>query len=84
MHEHPEPGAKLEIAQVFRAFSAAYRHNHTLADEQARVLCDLEHCRTAALGGHLYRCQDCGSEVPLYNSCLNRHCPTCQGPAQYR
>ncbi|MCU0522874.1 MAG: IS91 family transposase [Polyangiaceae bacterium] len=84
MHEHPQAGAKIEIAQVFRTFSAAYRHNHALANEQARVLRDLEHCRTAALGGHLYRCQDCGSEVPLYNSCLNRHCPTCQGPAQYR
>jgi len=84
MHEHPEPGAKLEVAQVFRRFAKAYRHKHVLTDQQARVLGDLEHCRTSALGEHLYRCQDCGSEVPLYNSCLNRHCPTCQGPAQYR
>src|SRR5213593_4277430 len=84
MHQHPEPGAKLEIAPVFHRFAGAYRDKNTLADEPDRVLRDLERCRTAALGEHLYTCQDCGSEVPLYNSCLNRHCPTCQGPAQYR
>ena len=83
MHAHPPPGAKLEIAQVFQRFAAAYRAKHSLADEPDRVLRDLEHCRTAALGHHLYTCQDCGREVPLFNSCLNRHCPTCQGPAQY-
>jgi DNA-directed RNA polymerase subunit RPC12/RpoP len=84
MPAHPPPsGAKLQIAQVFRAFSQAYRDKHPLADEPARVLRDLELCRTPALGGHLYTCQHCGREVPLYNSCLNRHCPTCQGPAQY-
>lgn len=84
MHPHPSPGAKLEIAEVFRRFAGAYRQRHTLASEAARVLGDLERCRTAPLGGHLYRCLDCGREVPLYNPCLNRHCPTCQGPAQYR
>ena len=44
----------------------------------------IEHCRTQTLGGHLYQCQTCGSKVPLYNSCLSRFCPTCQGPAQYK
>ena len=83
MHEHPQPGAKLEIAQVFQRFAGAYRERNTLADEPDRVLRDLEHCRTAVLGHHLYTCQHCGSEGPLFNSCLNRHCPTCQGPAQY-
>jgi hypothetical protein len=83
MHAHPGPGAKLQIAEVFRRFAGAYREQHVLSGEQRRVLRDLESCRTATLGGHLYRCRDCGSEVPLYNSCLNRHCPTCQGPAQY-
>jgi hypothetical protein len=83
MHAHPHPGAQLAVAQVFHRFAAAYRDNHPLSDEAERVLRDLEHCRTAALGGHLYHCQDCGRDVPLYNSCLNRHCPTCQGPAQY-
>ena len=45
---------------------------------------DIERCRTPALGGHLYRCTTCAAEVVLYNSCLNRHCPSCQGPAQHR
>ena len=45
---------------------------------------DIERCRTNALGGHLYRCATCAAEVVLYDSCLNRHCPSCQGPAQHR
>lgn len=83
MHQHPAAGAKLEVAEVFHRFAGAYREKNTLADQVDRVLGDLVRCRTASLGEHLYTCQDCGSEVPLYNSCLNRHCPTCQGPAQY-
>ena len=47
------------------------------------MLSDLERCRTPALGGHRYRCAQCGGEAVLSNSCLNRHCPTCQGPAQF-
>jgi len=82
--EHPQPGAKLEVAEIFRRFAAVYRQNNPLSDQAERVLRDLERCRTASLGGHLYHCQDCNRDVPLYNSCLNRHCPTCQGPAQYR
>ena len=83
MHPHPNTGAQREIAQIFRRFAEVYRQKHDLADEPARVLLDVEHCRTSALGGHLYHCDDCGRDVPLFNSCLNRHCPTCQGPAQY-
>lgn len=83
MPPHPKVGAPLEIAQIFRRFAAPYRQTHTLADHPARVLRHIEDCRTSALGGHLYRCDDCGRDVPLFNSCLNRHCPTCQGPAQY-
>ena len=41
----------------------------------------IERCRTAALGGHIARCEDCGHEVIAYNSCRNRHCPKCQGAA---
>jgi hypothetical protein len=47
--------------------------------EQRRALTDLARCRTAALGGCLWRCNHCGSERPVYHSCRNRHCPTCQG-----
>ena len=84
MHSHPTMGAKLQIAQIFRRFAEPYRQKHHLAAEPARVLRDVEECRTPACGGHLYHCEDCGREVPLYNSCLNRHCPTCQGPAQHQ
>ena len=73
---------RFQIADVFRAHAERYRTNHSLSPEQRRVLSDLERCRTSALGGHLYHCVHCSSEVPLYNSCLNRHCPTCQAPAQ--
>ncbi len=49
---------------------------------QERVLRDLAACRTAALGGHLERCTDCGHERPAYDSCGNRHCPKCQASAR--
>src|SRR5580658_1665364 len=41
----------------------------------------IEHCRSAALGGHVERCRDCGHSRISYNSCRNRHCPKCQGAA---
>ena len=41
----------------------------------------IERCRTAALGGHVARCQDCAYTTIAYNSCRNRHCPKCQGAA---
>jgi Putative transposase/Transposase zinc-binding domain len=41
----------------------------------------IEQCRSAALGGHVERCQDCGHSRIAYNSCRNRHCPKCQGAA---
>jgi len=81
----PKAGAPgLQIAEVFRRFADRFRNQHALAAPERRVLRDLEHCHTAALGEHVYHCDKCGRDVPLYNSCLNRHCPTCQGPAQYR
>jgi hypothetical protein len=49
-----------------------------VAPHPARVVRHMLDCRTAALGGHLYRCESCGTDVPLYNSCRDRHCPTCQ------
>ena len=49
-----------------------------------KVMGTIEACRTAALGGHMYRCDGCGREHPLYNSCRNRHCPACQGLAANR
>jgi hypothetical protein len=50
-----------------------------MTSEQLKVMYDIEVCRTAVLGGHVDRCDHCGYQVPSYNSCLNRHCPKCQG-----
>ena len=42
----------------------------------------IEACRTAALGGHVEQCEDCGAIRVAYNSCRDRHCPKCQGLAR--
>ena len=86
MHAHGlAPAAPpFEITAILRTHGPAFRTRHPLSPQQDRVLRDLERCRTAALGGHLYKCEQCAAETVLYNSCLNRHCPTCQGPAQFR
>lgn len=76
----------LEVANVIRehgdAFVAKYGGMLTVAQRQA--LRDLSVCRTAALGGHVQRCADCGHERIAYNSCRNRHCPKCQALARAR
>ena len=68
----------LEVAEIFRRFGDDYRETHELTYQQRRVMRAIELCRTEALGGHLWVCDQCGAEVPLYNSCGNRHCPKCQ------
>ncbi len=73
-----------EVAEVCRRYGAAYREQHPLPREHQRVMAAIENCRTAALGGHLERCDHCGHERPVYNSCRNRHCPKCQGLARAR
>jgi hypothetical protein len=76
----------LEVAEVIRthgnAFQAKYARSLTVA--QRKALRDLALCRTAALGGHVQRCADCGHERIAYNSCRNRHCPKCQALARAR
>jgi len=86
VHAHPPSGAppRFAINAIVRQHGAAFRSTHALSPAQRRVLDDLERCRTPALGSHLYRCQQCAAEVVLHDSCLNRHCPSCQGPAQMR
>ena len=81
----------LEVADVFRIAGPAYRAAHAghLSLHQLKVMSAIEHCRTAALGGHVEACQDCGHGRIAYNSCRNRHCPKycpkycpkCQGAA---
>ena len=70
------------MADVIRDYGAAYLKRYRPSKEQYRVLNALAACRTAALGGHLKRCERCQHEVPVYNSCRNRHCPKCQGAAR--
>lgn len=55
-----------------------------LTPEQRRTLNDLAACRTAALGGHVLGCPECGHQQIAYNSCGDRHCPTCQATASAR
>lgn len=67
-----------EVAAVFQQYGAAYRKTHKLPLNQLRAMRAIEICRTAALGGHLDACEDCGHIRISYNSCRNRHCPKCQ------
>jgi hypothetical protein len=69
----------LEVAHIFRLYGEEYRQGHRLSRSQLRVLRAIEICRTAALGGHVDECEDCGVRTISYNSCRNRHCPKCQG-----
>jgi hypothetical protein len=71
---------KLEVADVFRRYGEAYRQQHgaSMSSAQRRVMTAIEVCRTAALGGHLERCDQCGHERNAFNSCRDRHCPKCQ------
>ena len=73
---------RLDVAEVFRRYQDAYLATYAASQEQRRVLDDLVACRTAALGGHLRCCRDCGHEQIAYNSCRNRHCPKCQRQKQ--
>ena len=67
-----------EVAQILREYGAGYREMHPVLMHHQRVLQAIERCRTAALGGHVERCDSCAHERIAYNSCRNRHCPKCQ------
>ena len=72
----------LEVADIVRAHGAEFKQQHPTSREQRRALSSIEHCRTATLGAHRERCDQCEHEVIAYNSCRNRHCPKCQGSAR--
>ena len=78
--------ATLEVADIFRRHGEAFRQAHAghLGGGERRVMGAITACRTAALGGHVEQCDDCGTTRIAYNSCRNRHCPKCQGPARAR
>jgi hypothetical protein len=79
------PGA-LEVADILRAHGPAWRlaQRTRLSLGQLKVMSAIEQCRTAALGGHVLRCEGCGHDQTAYNSCRNRHCPKCQASAARR
>ena len=70
----------LELADIFRQAGPVYRQQHVdaLSRGQRCVMSAIERCRTAALGGHVEQCDDCGHQRIAFNSCRNRHCPKCQ------
>ena len=73
----------LEVAHIFRDCGPAWRSANAghVSLGQLKVMSAIESCRTAALGGHVARCEDCAYTTIAYNSCRNRHCPKCQGAA---
>jgi hypothetical protein len=77
------PRPTVEVADVFRRRGPAWRASHAghVSLGQLKVMSAIERCRTAALGGHVERCEDCAHLRICYNSCRNRHCPKCQAVA---
>jgi Putative transposase/Transposase zinc-binding domain len=73
----------LEVADIFRSHGPAWRQANAghVSLDQLKAMSAIESCRTAALGGHVVRCEDCAYTTIAYNSCRNRHCPKCQGAA---
>jgi hypothetical protein len=77
-------GHRLEVADVVRAHEDDYLAAQGATAAQRQVLRAIRNCRTATLGGHVEGCDHCGHLRIAYNSCRNRHCPKCQGPATAR
>src|SRR5271165_6332053 len=69
----------LEVADVFRRFAADYldAHGASMPPSHRRAIEDILDCRTAALGGQVWRCDACNAEMFSYHSCRNRSCPKC-------
>ena len=82
MHAHPSPAGgragRSRLAELFQRSGPAYLRDHRLPDQQAKVLRAVSGCRTASAGAHLNVCDVCGHSEQSYNSCRDRHCPTCQ------
>ena len=79
------PRPTLEVADIFRGHGPAWRQANAghVCLGQIKVMSAIENCRTAALGGHVERCENdkCGYTRIAFNSCRDRHCPKCQGAA---
>lgn len=68
----------VELADIFSSHAQDFLQSNRLCPEQVKAFTAIMQCRTAALGGHIDRCDECGFTRPSYNSCRNRHCPKCQ------
>jgi hypothetical protein len=68
----------IEVADIFRRHIGDYRKRYRMPAAHLQVVGDILNCRTAYLGGHVERCDNCRTEIISYNSCRNRHCPKCQ------
>jgi Putative transposase/Transposase zinc-binding domain len=79
MNEH-----RLEVADVFRTYEKDFfaQWGHVLSPHQKKAFAAIRDCRTAALGGHVDECDECGHRAVSYNSCRDRHCPKCQAMAR--
>lgn len=71
----------LGLQQVMDRFLPAYRKQHCLSPQQAKVMGAIRACRTDVLGGQYVLCEQCGFSQIRYHSCRNRHCPQCQQQA---
>lgn len=70
------------LAEVLGRFGATYLASHPLSVAQAKAWRAILACRTETLGGHVERCDHCGTTRHVYHSCRNRHCPQCQTRAK--
>ena len=72
----------IELQDIIKTHRGSYLQNHNVSNQQLKVLNAVENCRTAALGAHIDKCDECFFERISYNSCRNRHCPKCQSFAK--
>lgn len=73
-----------ELADIFRKHIGDYLKIYKIPPAHYEVVSDIIGCRTEWMGGHLQKCDHCGAEIPMYNSCRNRHCPKCQSMVKER
>ena len=69
---------RIRLQEIFIRSGEEFRRDHVLSPVQVKAMRAIEQCRTAEMGSHSYRCENCGHVEVVYNSCRNRHCPSCQ------
>ena len=71
----------LTVLNVIKQYAEPFmlEHGKTVAAQVKSTLARLGFCRTAPMGGRVYRCSGCDYKCHVYNSCTDRHCPQCVG-----